>query len=109
MLKHISEYIPEAVRKLTGQELAGKTVAEIFPSRSDSIYGDFDGVIKGFDHAENLIEIADISREIGLNLSNRDKEIEKNAFELLRKFRKQKTREVQQDNTRVIQNTMRQI
>ena len=88
MLKHISEYLPEAVKKLTGQELADLTVRDIFPPKSPSIFGNFSGDIQTFDQMQNILDIADITRDVGAKLSPEDQAIEKRAFNLLSKYKK---------------------
>ena len=88
MLKHISEFIPEATKKLTGQDFADRSVAQIFPPKSPSIFGDFDGDIQTFEQAQNIMDIADIARDVGAKLSTEDQAIEFMAFKMLKKYKK---------------------
>lgn len=73
---------------LTGDELASKTVKQIFPPIKDSIFGDFNGVIQTLQQAKNILEIVQITRDVGCRLNETDKLIEEQAYIIVNRSKK---------------------
>jgi len=56
----------------------------------NSIYGGFDGVIQTVEQAKKIMEIADMARAAWCYLSDKDKNIELRAFDIVSNSRRQK-------------------
>ena len=58
-----------------------------------SIYGNFDVVIKTVEQAKNILDIADMAREAGLFLADKDKKIELRAYDICSNHKRHEDKE----------------
>lgn len=79
MLKHFSEYLPDAI-----SHFKGSATQPLPPFIDPGIFSDFDG-IDSRQTAENLLIVADIARGVGAKLTQRDLDLEMLAFKITRR------------------------